>query len=99
MRDPSGDLSGSEPMLPIISALVSRVADDHFRPQALAGQGSVGGALQDRVSIGFQYSSRIGKAPWPSSPDGSRSWASRARTIRSRISQQLSWRPNLSASV
>jgi hypothetical protein len=50
-------------------------------------------APQDRVWIGFQYSSMIGRAPWPPSRDKSQSRASRAKMTRSRISPYLSCRP------
>jgi len=45
-------------------------------------------SLPDRVSIGFQYASIIGRA-LASQPRQTGPWSSRARTIVSRISQHL----------
>ena len=42
---------------------------------------------------GFLSSSIIGRAPWPLSLDGPGPWTSRARSILSRISQNLSYCP------
>src|SRR5262245_48623849 len=63
---------------------------------ALDRQFSVG-FLQDRASIGVQYSSMLGRAPRPPSPDGPRSWTSRVRTILSKSSPPFGCRPCLSA--
>src|SRR5215472_12334974 len=59
---------------------------------ALDRQFSVG-FLQDRASIGVQYSSMIGRAPRPPSPDGPRSWTSRVRTILSKDLSAISVSP------